>query len=84
MSGDLVRNFQLKGTEYNVSAEIGKASVELHVYEEHAPSGKVLKVYQSAWEQGWDNYKIPEVFQHVENVLKAMPLRPCIEEDLYG
>lgn len=47
------------------------------------PSGEVLKPYKSAWEQGWDGYKIPEEFQHVENVLKAMPLHQCTEEDLW-
>ena len=24
------------------------------------PSGNILKVYLSAWEQGWDSYRIPE------------------------
>lgn len=47
------------------------------------PSGKVLKVYLSAWEQGWDNYDpIPAVFKKMEAVLDNMPLRPCTAEDL--
>jgi hypothetical protein len=46
------------------------------------PSGDILKVYLSAWNQGWDGYKIPEEFGHVEAALKNMPLRQCKPEDL--
>lgn len=46
------------------------------------PSGNVLKVYRSAWEQGWDGYSIPNEFKHVEAVLNNMPLRPFTHEDI--
>lgn len=46
------------------------------------PGGNILKVYRSAWEQGWDNYKIPDEFRQVESVLNNMPTRPCTVEDL--
>ena len=45
-------------------------------------SGGVLKVYKSAWEQGWDGYKIPEIFKQVESVLNNMPLHKMTEEEL--
>lgn len=40
----------------------------------YTPSGKILKVYLSAWEQGWDGYKIPEIFKQMETVINSMPL----------
>jgi hypothetical protein len=43
------------------------------------PSGSILKVYKSAWEQGWDGYSIPGIFGQMEAVLKDMPLRPLEE-----
>lgn len=42
----------------------------------------VLKVYRSAWEQGWRADEIPEVFRQMEEVLKQMPTRPMTEADL--
>jgi len=30
---DLVKEFQLKGTTYNVSADVHESSVEFHVYQ---------------------------------------------------
>jgi hypothetical protein len=43
------------------------------------PSGNVLKVYKSAWEQGWDGHKIPSIFGEMEAILIKMPLRPFVE-----
>jgi len=34
----------------------------------------ILKVYKSAWEQGWDGYKIPEIFGRMEAMAREMPL----------
>ncbi len=42
--------------------------------EQHCHNGKVLKVYKSAWEQGWDGYKIPDEFKKVEKYLNELPL----------
>jgi len=43
-------------------------------------SGRIVfKVYKSAWEQGWDGWKIPEEFLQVEKTLNQMPLRPMKE-----
>lgn len=39
---------------------------------------KILKVYKSAWEQGWDGYKVPEEFKLIEDALGKMPLKPMI------
>lgn len=40
------------------------------------PSGAVLKVYKSAWEQGWAGHKTPAVFEQMEAALATMPLQP--------
>jgi hypothetical protein len=48
----------------------------------HCHNGNVLKVYKSAWEQGWDGYKIPAEFAQMEATLNQMPLRKMTEEDL--
>lgn len=48
----------------------------------HCHNGKALKPYKSAWEQGWDNWKIPEIFTQMETSLDQMPLRPCETRDL--
>lgn len=45
------------------------------------PSGNVLKVYLSAWEQGWDEYEMPEEFVNVESVLKDMTLHQYKADD---
>lgn len=42
----------------------------------------VLKVYKSAWEQGWDGYEIPAIFKQMEVVLDNMPLHQMMEDDL--
>lgn len=34
-------------------------------------SGDVLKVYKSAWEQGWDSLNIPAIFLQMEDKLKV-------------
>lgn len=50
------------------------------IYLEHVlENGNILKVYKSAWEQGWDNDKIPSVFTQMENLLKQMPTEPYYE-----
>jgi len=33
--------------------------------------GKYLKVYLSAWEQGYDGFEIPEIFNLIERMLNA-------------
>lgn len=48
---------------------------------EHCHNGNPLKVYKSAWEQGWDRYSIAEEFRLVEALLAQMPLRPLNNED---
>jgi len=48
----------------------------------HVHKGKALKVYKSAWEQGWDKYTIPEEFRQMEALLNQMPLRPLNSDDL--
>lgn len=73
---DLVRKFQLKGTEYNVSAEIHEeVSVEFHVYEEddtdYLFSGYVKRGGCSNWD-----------FQSFnERVGCTHPLHFCSKED---
>lgn len=37
------------------------------------PGDNILKVYKSAWEQGWDGYKIPEIFGRMEKILDELP-----------
>jgi hypothetical protein len=37
------------------------------------PGGSILKVYKSAWEQGYDGWKVPEIFTQMEKVLDTMP-----------
>lgn len=39
------------------------------------PSGQILKVYKSAWEQGWDQFEVPSIFKDMESVLQTMPLK---------
>jgi hypothetical protein len=39
------------------------------------PSGTILKVYKSAWEQGYDGWKIPAIFTEMEKALDKLPLR---------
>jgi hypothetical protein len=40
------------------------------------PGGHILKDYKNAWEQGWDLYKIPEIFKQMEDVLNELPTKP--------
>lgn len=39
-----------------------------------SPSGVVLKVYRSAWEQGWTGWEIPKVFGRMEAIVDCYPL----------
>jgi len=48
----------------------------------HCHDGNILKVYKSAWEQGWDGYKIPAEFAKAEAFINQMPLRSLKESDL--
>lgn len=45
-------------------------------------NGNILKVYKSAWEQGYDDWEIPAVFKQMEAAVNQMPLRPMEEKDL--
>ena len=45
------------------------------------PNGHILKVYKSAWEQGWNHYKIPEIFSQMEEKLNSLPTRPMKTSD---
>lgn len=42
----------------------------------------ILKPWKSAWEQGYDGYKIPAVFGQMENYLNQLPTRPLEKEDI--
>ena len=40
------------------------------------PNGDILRVWLSAWEQGYDNYNpIPECFKQVEAILNFVPTK---------
>ena len=47
----------------------------------HCHNGNVLKPYKSAWEQGWDLYKIPLIFKKIEDSLKELPLHPFSDRE---
>ena len=51
-------------------------------YATHDGGNQFLKPWKSAWEQGYDGYKIPAVFAQVENYLNQLPTRPMTEDDL--
>ena len=40
---------------------------------EHCHYGNVLKVYQSAWHQGYDGWQIPAIFAKMEATLDQLP-----------
>jgi hypothetical protein len=49
---------------------------------DHCHNDSVLKVYKSAWEQGWDGYTIPAIFAQIEAKLNQMPLHPATAKDI--
>jgi hypothetical protein len=44
-------------------------------------NGNAFKPYESAWNQGWDGYTIPEIFSRIEQNLAKLPTRPMTLED---
>ncbi len=68
---------------YGESAKEEGLPRECNLSDSKFGSGKtILKVYKSAWEQGYDGYKVPAEFKQVEEALDKLPLRPMEEGDL--
>ncbi len=72
---ELVRKFQLQGTEYNVAADVHGSSVEFHVYKDdevdHLFSGFVK----------WDGCSNWDFHSFNERVGCTHPLHFCSKED---
>ncbi len=67
--------------EYGEKAKAEGLPRECNLSDTKFVSGKtILKVWKSAWEQGYDGYKIPAEFRQVEEALNKLPLRPMNEE----
>jgi hypothetical protein len=50
--------------------EQGKPRIcDLHTKLFITPGNEILKVYKSAWEQGWDGWTIPACFTEMEKLL---------------
>lgn len=62
---------------YGESAREEELPRECNLSDPQFISGKtILRVYKSAWEQGYDGYKIPAIFGQMEAVVNELPLRP--------
>jgi hypothetical protein len=44
--------------------------------------GEALKPWLSAWNQGYDGYKIPQEFRQMEEALSQMPMRSLRPDDI--